>query len=288
MALARKRELGYLLVLIERVDAMRFDEDRLLRELRAERARLIDGVSSIDRQIAERERYLRHLYGDAAPEGPAPNASSPKDSPGVFHGLARPAAVHKALELSLDKKPLTARQIADVLAAHGVSLKTHNPVHSVQTALNRRRDSHGDVVHVGRGMWGLVSWYTEAELRSFAESASKVGARDTKFHAEKMREGIKKAQAQGVHYGPPPKIRPEQWERALELVRDGERKISKIYREIIKLTPPGEKPMVFETLRARKDELFRQKPYPEAWRNYFANRPNSKDADATPSIRVVK
>ena len=206
-----------------------------------------------------------------------------------FLGLALPAAVKRVLERVPTRQPKTASEILSVLERHNAAPTSEDPVKSVQTALNRRRKAEGDVVHVIHGRWGLKEWYTGEEIAQFQGQQDGANARDKQLHSERMKIGIQRVRATGAHYGAAPKITPLQWERALELVRSGVTKMSEIHREVIKLTPKGEKPMVPMTISRQKDKLLALEAYPERWQAYFdADPPAAPASDDEGSLRVVK
>ncbi len=196
-----------------------------------------------------------------------------------FRGMALPAAAQHALTLVPQGECKTASEILAILERHSIAPQTSQPVKRVQTALNRRREMHGDVVHTGDGRWGLVEWYGPAELRQFENLPDSGRARDTALHAERMKEGIRRAQANGAHYGKPPKITPEQWNRGLEIVAAGVTSFGAIYKALTKLTPEGETDMHRNTLKRHIDRILDGEPYPPSWQAYFESHRTKRAKD---------
>lgn len=207
-----------------------------------------------------------------------------------FEGLTLPAAVKRVLEIVPLKQAKTASEILAVLERHNASPVSKDHLHSVQTALVRRQRSDGDILHTAGGRWGLRSWYTDQEIAEFEAEQDGANARDRQLHVERMKAGIERVKATGAHYGAKPRITPTQWERAIELVKAGETNIAELHREMIKLTPANERPMVAQTVRRVKDDLLAMRPYPKRWENYFrAHPPAPPECDDNASnIRAVK
>lgn len=259
--------------------------DRLLEELRAvesalEALRTAQNAVGFDAANATPPDVADDLNGKE-PKGEA-NAAKPV----IFKDLTMPQAVFEALKRA--EKALVAKDILGMLNADNAAPTGDGPVKKVQVALKRRAEKQSDIVHIGWGEWGLRKWYTLDQLEKFAALIDGAHARDKRTHRKRMKEGIRKAQERGAHYGGPPKITPEQWTRALELAAEGATTMTAIHREIIKLTPKGEKPMVFETIRKYRDKLFAGGKYPERWQAYFdhINRDRNPGGDQ-PKMRVV-
>jgi len=235
------------------------------------------------------ERPLRHgLEFVTSAETTDPEVVNTPVGGGRFRNMSRPQMMHAALEY--ERKPLVAREILEILEADGAAPVGQAPLQKVQIALKRRQDADGDILHIGDGLWGLVSWYTDTEVQRFKEMAGGTAARDKKAHAQRMSAGIKKMQARGAHYGRAPTITPKMWQHAIDMIDAGETKLSVVHRELVKLQPKNQKPMSPQTLRLRKDKLFAREPYPATWKAYYDNhKPKIEEKEVEgPAIRVVK
>ena len=67
--------------------------------------------------------------------------------------------------------------IADAIQGGGLKLNAADPYNTVGSVLTRRFFEHGDVVRVGRGMWGLPEWYPDRDFQAeaIAKRAGKRG-----------------------------------------------------------------------------------------------------------------
>lgn len=271
--------------------------EAMLAPLIAKRDQLSEEMRAVEAAIAALRSAQQTGSFDAVPvpSGHEAESGAPRRdeearpaTTAVFARMSQPQAVYEVIRRA--GEALVAKTILEVLRAAGSAPSGSDPVKKIQVALNRRVKSHGDVIHVGWGEWGLKEWYSDEEIEKSQALIDGANARDKREHRRRMKEGIRKLQQRGAHYGKPPKITPEQWALALNLISEGETMISAIYREIVKLTPPGEKPMVSETLRKNKKALFDNEPYPARWQAYFDNRKPSalSHEDEKRSIRVVK
>lgn len=85
----------------------------------------------------------------------SPNASV--DGPGAYLGMTIPEAAKKLL--TSRKQTLNNADIANALMAGGLGLQSADPVNTVGSVLTRRFNQVGDIVKMGRGIWGLAEWY---------------------------------------------------------------------------------------------------------------------------------
>lgn len=275
-------------------------EDQILREMQKERDSFAifsrTKLEQMDRAIEARRQASDgfHFGALGASSAEQPSSEAPQlPTSDEFNGMALPAMVHHVLELQPNRLPATATKILEVLEAHGVAPSTKAPLHSVQTALNRRKDTLGDVIHTGFGEWGLLDWYTESEIKKLAKVPDGANARDKAMHADKMKKGIAKVRARGAHYGKPPKITEEMWKLATKLINEDGYGITRVHQEVIKLTPEGIDPIGLAALSNRKKQFVAREPYPESWRNYFQHQKKVKEIkdslDGNVSdLRVIK
>src|ERR1039457_6810453 len=87
--------------------------------------------------------------------GAGPNIAI--DSPGAFLGLS----IHEAAKklLAAKRQPLKNPDIVAAFKAGGLMLGSKDPVNTVGAVLTRRSIDVGDIVKVGRGVWGLKEWF---------------------------------------------------------------------------------------------------------------------------------
>lgn len=255
--------------------------DMILQPLLEKRAQLESELRAVTAAI-DSLRNAKNAHGVeqvSSPIAPPLDAKSGKldaDESVVFARMTQPQAVYEVLKR--EGRALVARKIRDVLALDNAapSGDVLSSTRKVQVALTRRLKTHGDVVHIGWGEWGLKEWYTDDELEKFKALVNGAGARDKREHSRRTSEGIQKAVARGAYYGTRPRITPDQWNYASKLISEGESKFMNIYREVIKLTPNGEKPMAIQTLRSQMDKIQNGEPYPSRWQLYYDNHPEFK------------
>jgi hypothetical protein len=61
--------------------------------------------------------------------------------------------------LAARRQPLKNPDIAAAFKAGGLHLRSKDPVNTVGAVLTRRSIKVGDIVKIGRGVWGLKEWY---------------------------------------------------------------------------------------------------------------------------------
>jgi hypothetical protein len=133
--------------------------DSVLADLKAKR-------DQIDQAIAAIEAVRG---GGAMPSitggGAGPNIAI--DSPGAFLGLS----IHEAAKklLAAKRQPLKNPDIVAAFKAGGLMLGSKDPVNTVGAVLTRRSIDVGDIVKVGRGVWGLKEWFPGRSFKNKAE-----------------------------------------------------------------------------------------------------------------------
>lgn len=88
---------------------------------------------------------------------PMPNGSNEPIAPGAFHGMSIPTATKKLLLMR--KRAMGNQEIVDALVAGGLHLTSASPINTVGSILGRQYREGGDIVRIGRGVWGLQAWY---------------------------------------------------------------------------------------------------------------------------------
>ncbi|HEX2762932.1 MAG TPA: winged helix-turn-helix domain-containing protein [Allosphingosinicella sp.] len=122
------------------------------------------------------DQAIALLKGLRAGGGPARASAQPNDTgivetAGMFLGMSIVDAAKKLLNIR--KRTMGNPEIYKELSAGGLVLTGKDPVNVVGSVLTRRFNEVGDVVKVGRGIWGLKEWYPG---RSFKPSGSKPGS----------------------------------------------------------------------------------------------------------------
>src|SRR5258706_11942734 len=81
-----------------------------------------------------------------------------------FFGMSIPDAARKYL--GMKRKPQSTQDIAGALDRGGLTHQSENFGNTVGSILHRMEGAGGDVVRVGRGTWGLASWYPGRRKRN--------------------------------------------------------------------------------------------------------------------------
>ncbi|MEI7803853.1 MAG: winged helix-turn-helix domain-containing protein [Hyphomicrobiales bacterium] len=79
------------------------------------------------------------------------------DGPGAFLGLSIPEAAKKLL--AAKRQPLRNADILAGFKAGGFVLGSKDPLNTIGAVLTRRANDTGDIIRVGRGIWGLKEWF---------------------------------------------------------------------------------------------------------------------------------
>jgi hypothetical protein len=98
----------------------------------------------------------------------------------TFYGMSIAEAAKKYLNMS-GKKPQTTDLITDALGRGGLNATRD----SVGTILVRVANQDGDIVRVGRGLWGLFDWYPGRQRR--AKKKTENGATDESKGADEKK-----------------------------------------------------------------------------------------------------
>lgn len=96
------------------------------------------------------------------------------ETAGMFLGLSIVDATKKLL--SSRKQTLGNAEIARALQAGGLAMTSKDPVNTVGSVLTRRFNEVGDVVKVGRGIWGLKEWYPGRNFKSVGRTTPLMAA----------------------------------------------------------------------------------------------------------------
>jgi hypothetical protein len=95
------------------------------------------------------------------------------NGPGGLLGLSIVDAA-KAL-LKSKRTPLKNPEIAALFKAGGMVMNSKEPANTIGSVLTRRFSEVGDVVRVGRGIWGLKEWYPNRSFKKDTKESAKEG-----------------------------------------------------------------------------------------------------------------
>jgi HB1, ASXL, restriction endonuclease HTH domain len=131
-------------------ESMDFDPYSIvLADLKAKRDQIDQAIQAIE--------SVRNGSAVSAPGTPTPRTPDVSLGDGAFHGLSIAEATKKLL--AVRKKNLTNTEILAELKAGGMVLGSADPLNTVGAVLTRRFKETGDIVKVGRGIWGLKEWH---------------------------------------------------------------------------------------------------------------------------------
>lgn len=132
--------------------------EAVLEDLRAKRDRLDAAIRGIETILGLQSS------GVALPVASGPSAPASQEvEPDSFFGMSIPDAIRKYL--GMKKKPQSTQEIANALDRGGLTHQSENFGNTVGSILHRIDNSGGDIVRVGRGTWGLATWYPGARRK---------------------------------------------------------------------------------------------------------------------------
>ena len=95
------------------------------------------------------------------------------DGPGAFLGMTIVDAAKKLL--ASRRRTMSNTEIVNALKAGGLAMNSNDPINTVGSVLTRRFNTVGDLVRMGRGIWGLAEWYPG---RNFKKKSTRVDDAD--------------------------------------------------------------------------------------------------------------
>lgn len=119
-------------------------------------------------QIDQAIQVIEALRG-GAPAPTAQKASAPigagddVDGPGAFLGMTIADAAKKLL--ASRRRTMSNAEITAAFKQGGLALTSADPINTVGSVLTRRFNQVGDIVKMGRGVWGLSEWYPGRNFR---------------------------------------------------------------------------------------------------------------------------
>jgi hypothetical protein len=212
--------------------------EALLAEEEAKKAAIEANIAALKLSLALAQGHSSPVKSVESPQTQISISAKPAESPpiltselrkGRFWGLAKPDALVKLLDDT--GAPLTPREMSAILDAEGFPSTHEDPVKSVGWALKKRSAKVGDVLLIGRGKWGLRSWYSEDELELFRRGAGGMGGRDRADHSAKTRAGMAALRANGVPLGRSAKMTPEVMNTIEQMLR-AQRKVADVAAEL--------------------------------------------------------
>jgi len=121
----------------------------VLADLRARRLQIDQAIAAIE--------AIRGSGAPSAPNAPAHPNQDDLESPGDFLGMSISESAKKLLKSR--RKKMTNSEILTALQAGGLVMTSADPLNTVGAVITRRSKDVGDIVKVGRGVWGLKEWY---------------------------------------------------------------------------------------------------------------------------------
>ncbi|MCA3555740.1 winged helix-turn-helix domain-containing protein [Aestuariivirga sp.] len=121
----------------------------VLADLRARRLQIDQAIAAIE--------AIRGGGAPSAPNAPALPDQDDFEGPGDFLGMSISEAAKKLLKSR--RKKMTNSEILAALQAGGLVMTSADPLNTVGAVITRRSKEVGDIVKIGRGVWGLKEWY---------------------------------------------------------------------------------------------------------------------------------
>lgn len=103
------------------------------------------------------------------------SAKDQQGGEGDYLGMSIPEAAKKLLKTR--RKQMNNTEILAALQAGGMAMTSKDPLNIIGAVITRRSKETGDIVKVGRGVWGLKEWYPN---RNFNKSPKGNGESETK------------------------------------------------------------------------------------------------------------
>lgn len=100
---------------------------------------------------------VRGINATSASLSQVATINSNTDSAGAYLGMSISEATIKLLQTK--RKQMTNSEILAALKSGGMVLNSADPLNTVGAVITRRSKDTGDIVKVGRGIWGLREWY---------------------------------------------------------------------------------------------------------------------------------
>jgi hypothetical protein len=139
--------------------------DAVIADLYAKRDQIDQAISAIESLRSGTASGPR----SAVPAGKHGHANQGVDGPGALLGMSIAEATKKLL--TAKRIPLKNPDIATLFKAGGLVLNSKDWTNTIGAVLTRRANETGDIVKVGRGVWGLKEWYPNRSFKKDKEAA---------------------------------------------------------------------------------------------------------------------
>lgn len=135
----------------------------VINDLKAKRDEIDNAIQALER--------LRAGGGGtpAMASGAGGHSPVPSEGPGAYLGMTIPEAVIKLLRTQ--RRQMSNTEIVAAIQAGGLAMQSKDPINTVGSVLTRRFNDVGDIVRVGRGIWGLAEWYPNRNFKKKPDKA---------------------------------------------------------------------------------------------------------------------
>ncbi len=127
----------------------------VLADLKAKRDQIDHAINAI-------ESIRGKVTGGPASSGQSASQNA-ATGPGAFLGMTMVDAAKRLL--ANQRRPLGNAEILSGLKAGGLVMTSADPVNTIGSVLTRRFHDKGDIVRIGRGIWGLPEWYPNRSFK---------------------------------------------------------------------------------------------------------------------------
>lgn len=146
----------------------------VLADLKAKRAQIDQAISAIE--------LIRGGAMSPAPSVPTSGGQEDTGDSVDFLGMSIPEAAKKLLKSR--RKQMTNSEILAALRDGGLVMTSADPLNTVGAVITRRSKEVGDIVKVGRGIWGLKEWYPGRSFNKAAKGNGDVEAKASSSEPE--------------------------------------------------------------------------------------------------------
>lgn len=138
----------------------------VLADLRAKRDQIDQAITAITNLMPGAAVIATNNANHVAPS----NGDNPAEMAGAFLGMSIVDASKKLL--GMRKRAMGNPEIAKELQSGGLVLTSKEPANVIGSVLTRRFNDVGDVVKIGRGIWGLKEWYPGRNFKPANKAAA--------------------------------------------------------------------------------------------------------------------
>ena len=134
------------------------DYEAVLADLRSKRDRINAAIEGIETMLG--------IANIESQDAGGPSDGKHRLGPGAFLGMSIADAAKKYLALKRENQ--RTEEILNALREGGIVLNGASPINVVGSVLNRNFTNGGDIVKVGRGVWGLAQWHPRLRKKAGA------------------------------------------------------------------------------------------------------------------------